>query len=78
MRLKRLLDPAKATMATTVPTPLQYRAAVNGQLSKTGHASVAFPRVFKYGAYGKAGNGSWKRKWEQKIHQSLVQCFLHI
>ena len=23
------------------------------------------------------GNGNWKRKWEQKTHQSLVQCFLH-
>ena len=21
------------------------------------------------------GNGNWKRKWEQKTHQSLVQCF---
>ena len=41
------------------------------------------------GAYGKAGNrnemetemetgnGNWKWKWEQKMHQSLVQCFLH-
>ena len=44
-------------------------------------------------AYGKAGNGNetetgngnWKWKlemetgnnWEQKMHQSLVQCFLH-
>ena len=25
-----------------------------------------------------SGNGNWKRKWEQKTHQSLVQCFLHI
>ena len=23
------------------------------------------------------GNGNEKRKWEQKTHQSLVQCFLH-
>ena len=23
------------------------------------------------------GNRNWKRKWEQKAHQSLVQCFLH-
>ena len=23
------------------------------------------------------GNGNWKRKWEQKAHQSLVQCFLY-
>ena len=23
------------------------------------------------------GNGNWKWKWEQKIHQLLVQCFLH-
>ena len=23
------------------------------------------------------GNGSWKQKWEQKTHQSLVQYFLH-
>ena len=23
------------------------------------------------------GNGNWKPKWEQKTHQSLVQCFLH-
>ena len=22
-------------------------------------------------------NGNWKRKWEQNMHQSLVQCFLH-
>ena len=36
-------------------------------------------------AYGKAGNrnetesgnGNWKQKWGQKMHQSLVQYFLH-
>ena len=22
-------------------------------------------------------NGNWKRKWEQKTHQSLVLCFFH-
>ena len=50
-------------------------------------------RHLSYRAYGKAGNGNetetgngnwkWKlemetgNKWEQKTHQSLVQCFLH-
>ena len=23
------------------------------------------------------GNGNWKQKWKQTMHQSLVQCFLH-
>ena len=63
---------AKAATATTVPTPLQYRAAVNGQLSKTGHASDALPiKGIQVWSIWKSRKWKWNRNWKWKLETEM-------